>query len=107
MMTMWVLNKKSEVCEMASWVKHFIFLRQPVVISGTVFSNATKLTKYLFIDTVLCLIKVNSNTIELIVRTSCYCVLDLLSVKIKNYFDLRFDLLIHNTLTYITNMANS
>ena len=29
----------------------------------------------------LCPIKVNSNTIELTVHTSCYCVLDLLCVK--------------------------
>ena len=29
----------------------------------------------------LCPIKVNSNTIELTVQTSCYCVLDLLCVK--------------------------
>ena len=29
----------------------------------------------------LCTIKVNSNTIELTVHTSCYCVLDLLCVK--------------------------
>ena len=28
-----------------------------------------------------CLIKVNSNTIELTVHTSCYCVLDLLCVN--------------------------
>ena len=32
------------------------------------------------INTVLCAIKVNSNTIELITHTSCYCVLDLLCV---------------------------
>ena len=31
----------------------------------------------------LCAIKVNSITIELIVHTSCYCVLDLLSVKVS------------------------
>ena len=31
--------------------------------------------------TILCTIKVNSNTIELTVHTSCYCVLDLLCVK--------------------------
>ena len=30
--------------------------------------------------TVLCLIKVNSNTIELIMHASCYCILDLLCV---------------------------
>ena len=29
----------------------------------------------------LCPIKVNSNTIDLIMHTSCYCVLDLLCVK--------------------------
>ena len=33
------------------------------------------------INTVLCPIKVNSNTIELTVPTSCYWVLDLLCVK--------------------------
>ena len=32
------------------------------------------------INTMLCLIKVNSNTIELNVHTSCDCVLDLLCV---------------------------
>ena len=32
-------------------------------------------------NTMLCPIKVNSDTIELIVHISCYCVLDLLSVK--------------------------
>ena len=31
-------------------------------------------------NTMLCPIKVNSNTIELAVHTSCYCVLDLLFV---------------------------
>ena len=31
--------------------------------------------------TMSCPIKVNSNTIELTVHTSCYCVLDLLCVK--------------------------
>ena len=35
------------------------------------------------INTMLCAIKVNSITIELIVHTSCYCVLDLLSVKVS------------------------
>ena len=34
------------------------------------------------INTVSCTIKVNSNTIELTMHTSCYCVLDLLCVKI-------------------------
>ena len=34
------------------------------------------------INTVLCLIKVNSNTIELTEHPSCYCVLDLHCVKL-------------------------
>ena len=34
-----------------------------------------------YINTVLCPIKVNSNTIEVTMHTSCYCVLDLLCVK--------------------------
>ena len=33
------------------------------------------------INTVLCIIKVNSNTIELIMHLSCYCILDLLCVN--------------------------
>ena len=33
------------------------------------------------INTMSCPIKVNNNTIELTVRTSCYCVLDLLCVN--------------------------
>ena len=33
----------------------------------------------------LCSIKVNSNTIELTVHTSCYCILDLLSVTMGIY----------------------
>ena len=33
------------------------------------------------INTMSCPIKVNSNTIELTVHTSCYCVLDLLCSK--------------------------
>ena len=49
---------------------------------------------YLWLDTVLCMknihflkilcpIKVNRNTIELTVHTSCYCVLDLLCVSLQ------------------------
>ena len=34
----------------------------------------------------LCPIKVNSNTIELTVHTSCYCFLDLLCVKIVSIY---------------------
>ena len=33
------------------------------------------------INTMLCPIKVNSNTIEITVHPSCYCILDLLCVK--------------------------
>ena len=36
----------------------------------------------LLINTMSCPIKVNSNTTELTVCTSCYCVLDLLSVNV-------------------------
>ena len=36
------------------------------------------------INTMFCLIKVSRNTIELIVHTSSYCVLDLLCVKNVN-----------------------
>ena len=42
-----------------------------------------------------CPIKFNSNTIELIAHTSCYCILDLLRVtcyKAQNYCDLYFNL---------------
>ena len=34
------------------------------------------------INIMLCPIKANSNTIELTVHTSCYCILDLLCVKV-------------------------
>ena len=32
-----------------------------------------------------CPIKVNSNTVELTVHTSCYCILDLLYVNLSSY----------------------
>ena len=40
------------------------------------------------INTMLCPIKVNSNTIELTVHNSCYCVLDLrcVSINLMNYY---------------------
>ena len=37
------------------------------------------------INTLSCPIKNNGNTIELAVHTSCYCILDLLCVKIKGH----------------------
>ena len=37
-----------------------------------------------YINTMSCPIKVNSNTIELIVHTSCYCVSDLFFVEVEN-----------------------
>ena len=46
-------------------------------------TNPNKLTHKIIIDinTMSCPIKVNGNTIELTVHTSCYCVLDLLCVN--------------------------
>ena len=53
------------------------------------------------INTVLCFIKFNSNTIELIVHTSCYCVLDLLCVtKIVLKFVLTFSKKLAYYLTF-------
>ena len=45
------------------------------------------------INTRSCLIKVNSNTIELTVDTSCFCFLDLFCVKTpeKKYFNLNLN----------------
>ena len=44
------------------------------------------------INTVLCLIKVNSKTIELTAHTSCYCAFDLLCVSCKKCAKQDFDL---------------
>ena len=38
------------------------------------------------INTMLCPIVINSNTIELTVHTTCYCVLDLLCVSCKTFY---------------------
>ena len=54
-----------------------IFLRLISINSPTRFAHRG--------NTMLCPIKVNSNTIELTVHTSCYCVLDLLCVISQKY----------------------
>ena len=58
----------------------------------------------------LCPMKVNSNTIELTVHTSCYCVLDLLCVNCSNlfpclcpYFSVCIAFKYKNSKTYLLN----
>ena len=51
-----------------------------------------------YINTLSCIIKVNCNTIELTVHTSCYCVLELLCINVKNgqiYFILAWKIFKH------------
>ena len=64
----------------------FVVLRHTAAILVTDFNNPDTLTNVLLIlkskrNTVLCTIKVNSNTIELIAHNSCYCVKYLLRVN--------------------------
>ena len=60
------------------------FIGQIFVIQGgnTYFKSESEKINLFDMNTMLCPIKVNSNTIEL---TSCYCILDLLCVKSDNY----------------------
>ena len=48
-----------------------------------------------------CPIKVNSNTIELIVHTSCYCILDLLCVLHVNWKPCKVNMDLTKTLNFL------